>query len=98
MERDEALRVLSEHREELRRFGVRRLAVFGSVARDEAGPRSDVDVLVEFDPEAHVGLFEFVRLKDYLEEVLGREVDLGTFRSLKRRMRERVLGEAVDVS
>lgn len=96
MKRDEALRILSEHREELKEFGVRRLAIFGSVARNEAGPESDVDVLVEFD-DRPIGLFELVDLQHYLEELLGCEVDVGTFRSLKRRLRERVLEEAVDV-
>ncbi len=96
MRRDEALRILAEHREELEEFGVKRLAIFGSVARDEAGPESDVDLLVEFD-DRPVGLFEFVDLQHYLEELLGCKVDLGTFRSLKQRARERVLEEAVDV-
>jgi predicted nucleotidyltransferase len=96
MKRDEVLRLLSEHREELNEFGVKRLAIFGSVARDEAGPESDVDLLVEFDGRP-VGLFEVVDLQHYLEDLLGCKVDLGTFRSLKQRLRERVLDEAVDV-
>lgn len=98
MMRIEALEILARHGEEIRELGVRRMAVFGSVVRDEAGPESDVDVLVEFEPEAHVGLFEFLSLKDHLEKVLGVPVDLGTFRSLKRGMKDRVLSEAVDVS
>lgn len=95
MKRREALRILSENREEIGRFGVAGLAIFGSVARDEAGPESDVDVLVELDPEARVGLFEFVRLKMRLEELLGCPVDLVTSDSLKERLRDKVLEEAV---
>ena len=57
MRRDEALRLLAAHREEIARFGVKSLAIFGSVARDEAGPDSDVDVLVEFS--VPVGLSHF---------------------------------------
>ena len=96
MRRDEVLKVLAEHREELEELGVKRLAIFGSVARDEARPESDVDLLVEFD-DRPIGLFEFVDLQHHLEELLGCKVDLGTFRSLKQRPRERVLEEAVDV-
>lgn len=96
MRRDEALRILAEHREEIEAFGVSRVAVFGSVARDEAGPESDVDVLVEFDRP--VGLFEFVELKNRLEELLGRSVDLFTEGGLKRQLRDKILKEAIPTS
>jgi|Deesub1362A_J573_1020465.scaffolds.fasta_scaffold01979_11 hypothetical protein len=53
MDRDEVLKILREHKDELRRrFGVKTLVIFGSVARGEAEPGSDVDILAEFDPEA----------------------------------------------
>ena len=95
MRRDEVLQVLSENREEIRAFEIERLALFGSVARDEARPGSDVDLLVKFRPEAQVGFFELVRLKARLEELLGARVDLVTEDALKRQLRERVLGEAI---
>ncbi len=60
---------LAERSRELRELGVRSLAVFGSVARAEATARSDVDLPVEF--ARPIGLFEFVHVKDYLEQVLG---------------------------
>ena len=94
MKRDEALQILSEHREDLKEFGVKRLAVFGSVARDEAGPESDVDVLVEFD-DRPVGLLTFLRLKRYLEDILDHSVDLVTPDALKRPLRDQILKEAV---
>lgn len=93
MRRDAALALLSRDREALRRFGVRSLALFGSVARDEAGERSDVDLLVEF--EEPVGLFEFLALKEHLECVLGCPVDLVTPAALRPHMREHVLFEAI---
>ena len=96
MGRNETLAILGAHREELRRRGVRSLAVFGSVARDEARPDSDVDVLVEV--ERPMGLIGFITLQAYLEEILGREVDLGTPESLKPAIRDRVLREAVRVA
>lgn len=94
MRRDEALEILRAHREELRsRFGVSSLSLFGSVARDEAGPESDVDLLVEF--ERRTDLFEFVRLQIFLEELLGRRADVVTPDALRRQLRDRILGEAI---
>jgi uncharacterized protein len=70
--------------------------VFGSVARDAATSTSDVDLLVEFDrPVGYFGLFA---LQDYLENLLGCSVDLGTPESLRPAIRERVLGEAIHVT
>jgi len=94
--RDMVLNALKQHKDELqRRFGVKSLAVFGSVACGEAGPDSDVDILVEFDPNAHVGLFKMVELKEFLEGVLGCPVDIVTLDGLRPWMRERVKRETV---
>lgn len=93
MRRDEALRILAEHREEIARYGVKSLALFGSVARDEARPDSDVDVLVEF--EKPVGFFKFYDLQQYLESILGRRVDLVTRDGLHPRLKDRILGEVI---
>jgi predicted nucleotidyltransferase len=91
----EALRRLERHREKLRTFSVRHIAVFGSTARDQATLHSDVDVLVEFDPGARVGLFTFVRLLDFLSDVMGTRIDLATPGALRPEMREQILEEAV---
>jgi len=93
MHREEVLKRLREHRAEVERLGVSRLALFGSVARDEAREDSDIDVLVEFSKP--VGLFEFLRLDFYLEELLGSHVDLVTPDALKAKLRERILHEAI---
>jgi len=93
MRRDEILGVLSEHRKEPEQYGVKSLALFGSTARDEARVDSDVDILVEF--AVPVGLFQFVDLKAYLEEMLGCPVDLVTPDAIKDKMREQILKEAV---
>lgn len=97
MHREQVIRVLSKRRTELaQKYGVKSLALFGSVSRDEASPVSDVDLLVEFDrPVGYFGLFA---LQDYLESLLGCKVDLGTPNSLKPRIRARVLGECVRVA
>lgn len=79
-----------------RRYHVRRLALFGSVLREDFAPSSDVDVLVEFEPGHTPGL-RFFRLQEDLASVLGRPVDLLTRNSLSPYMRERVLAQAEDV-
>ena len=97
MQRDDVLKILADHRQEVRQhFGVTSLRLFGSVARDEATETSDVDVLVTF--VRPVGLFGLCALKDYLEQLLGCTVDVGTLDSLQPRIRARVLAESIDVS
>ena len=76
------------------RNGIRRLALFGSVLRDDFRPDSDVDVLVEFEPEQRVGLVRFARLQNELSDLLGRQVDLKTPQSLSRYFRQEVLDSA----
>ncbi len=74
-----------------RRHRIRKLAFFGSVLREDFGPKSDVDVLVEFDP-GHVPGFAFIRIQDELASILaGRQVDLVTFKGINRRVEDRVL-------
>lgn len=97
MKRSQVLQILLQQRKELtERYHVASLFLFGSVARDEASPDSDIDILVEFSQP--VGLFHFIELKQRLEELLGCEVDLGTPRSLKPYLKEQILKEAVRVT
>jgi predicted nucleotidyltransferase len=91
--RDEVVEKLKVHREELKTFGVKSIWVFGSVARGDAQPGSDVDLLVDLDDE--VSLFGFIRLRRRLRELLGVRVDLTTEDALRDSMRETVLAEAV---
>lgn len=77
-----------------RRNQIRRLSLFGSVLREDFGPDSDVDVLVEFEPEARVGFFALVRMEMELSELLGHKVDLNTPGFLSRYFRDQVLEEA----
>ena len=76
------------------RYNVRELSVFGSAARGEAGPDSDIDLLVDFAPDAKIGLWEFGRMERELQSVLGRKVDLVSKRGLKSRVRRSVLQDA----
>lgn len=93
MRRDDALRILAEHRGELSGFSVASLSIFGSVARDEADANSDVDVLVEFSKP--VGLFQFAELQQILEVMFGCRVDLVSRNALIPQLRDRILAEAI---
>jgi len=95
MDRESVLMILSQHRRVLRDYGVKDIRLFGSVARGEAGPGSDVDLIVEFEPSAHIGMFEFSRLRHELSQLLGCNVDLATPNALHKTMREDILREAI---
>ncbi len=97
MNRKDILLILRTERQNfVDRYNIAWLAIFGSVARDEARPESDVDLIVEF--EHPVGLLQFIELQQHLERILGCKVDLGTKRSLKSRIKDQVLREAIRVA
>ena len=96
MNRDEALSRLRALKPRFADMNIRRLALFGSTARDEAGPDSDVDILIEFAARP-VGLFEFARRQRELGEYLGGAVDLVSFDALVKPRHKHILDEAVDV-
>jgi len=77
-----------------RRHRIRRLSVFGSAGRNEFRPDSDIDLLVEFDAHAPVGLVEYARTRQELQDLLGREIDLVTERSLRPELRDSILATA----
>ena len=94
--RDEAIRRLQTVEPEIRRLGVRRLALFGSVLRNEARPDSDIDVLVEFTP-AEKTFDRFMALADLLEDTLEHPVEVVTTESLSPFIGPHILAEARDV-
>ena len=81
-----------------KRNQILRLALFGSVLRDDFAPDSDVDALVEFEPDARVGYFALGRMETELGDILGRKTDMQTFRGIERSpnwlLREEILGSA----
>lgn len=77
------------------KYQVEKLGIFGSVARDENTAESDIDILVEF--KNPVGFFHFIRLENYLSQILGRKVDLISKKALKAAIKEDVLKELVYV-
>jgi uncharacterized protein len=88
----EILDVLALHREELRRLGVRRLGLFGSAARGEATEASDLDFLVELDRKTFDA---YMDVKELLERLFGRRVDLVVAEAVKPQLKPRILQETV---
>jgi uncharacterized protein len=96
-ERERVLQVLRRHERELRARGLTRLALFGSTARGDLGPQSDVDLLIEVDSASLFGLFAFLDLKNDLSGLLDRRVDLAFADAMRPRLRDAVLRDAVEV-
>jgi len=97
----EALQILKAHEPELRRRGVTHAAVFGSVARGEASKASDVDILIDLDPEQRLDLFDYVNIKLQIAALFGVDsldgpVDVVNRKMLKPLVRQQVISEAVD--
>ena len=97
MQREQVLKLLEAKQEMLHtEYGVQSLSLFGSVARNEARTESDIDLLVEFNRPT--GYFGLLRLQEYLQELLGNAVDLGTPNSLRPALRARIQKDVVRVA
>jgi predicted nucleotidyltransferase len=95
MNKEQVLTILKKKGNVLRAFHVKALYLFGSIVRGDEKQTSDIDLLVEFEHEAHIGLFEFSRLQRTLSEMLGCRVDLATSEALHKEMKKQILEEAV---
>jgi predicted nucleotidyltransferase len=95
MNKNQIITLLGQQKQNLKEHHVKALFLFGSVARGEDGPQSDVDILVEFEKDARVGLFELVKLQRTLSNIIGRPVDLSTPESLHKLLKDRILQEAI---
>lgn len=93
-EKDKILQTLTRHRDTIRAFGASRLGLFGSQARGDASEASDLDFLVEFKPGAK-SFDSYMDLKEFLEDLFNRRVDLVISEVLKPRLREGILRETV---
>jgi len=92
----QVLETLHRHEAELRRRGVSHAAVFGSVARGEARADSDIDVLVDLDPQRPMGVFEYARLKLDIGDMLGGAVDVVNRKTLRPLLKDAILRDAVN--
>ena len=95
MDRELAIAVLRAHEEELRRRGVRRAALFGSVARGSATAASDIDILIELDPDAPIDLFAYAGIKNYISGLFSEPVDVVDRDALKPYLRSPATTDAV---
>ena len=96
MQKSNVIQILTQHKAKLsQQFGVSRLALFGSTARDEASDKSDVDILVSFDGVASSQRYFGVQF--YLEDLFGCSIDLVTEKALRAELRPYIEREAIDV-
>src|SRR6266852_2750703 len=95
MTRQEAITILRQHADTLRARGVRHAALFGSVARGDNRPDSDIDILVEFDPAARVTIFGYVAIKEYIAGLFDQPVDVINREGLKPHLRQASLQDAI---
>jgi uncharacterized protein len=96
-ERERILAHLRSQAPHLRARGIRRLSLFGSIARAAAGARSDVDLLIEVDPASHFSLFDLVDLQDDLHRLLGRPAHFAFASKLRPWLRRELLAEAIPI-
>ena len=95
MNREQVIATLRAHEADLRTRGVLHAALFGSVARDEGNPDSDIDILIEIEPQAPVGLFEYVGITQYLADLFPNRVDVANRSCLKALVRPSAERDAV---
>jgi len=88
--------VLKEHKAELKeKYGVKEIGIFGSYVSGEYKEKSDIDILVEFEEDAKIGLLKFVNLENYLSDLIGVKVDLVEKSALKPRIGKNILREVI---
>ncbi len=88
--------ILKEHKAELKeKYGVKEIGIFGSYVRGEYKEKSDLDILVEFEEDAKIGLLKFVNLENYLSDLIGVKVDLVEKSALKPRIGKNILREVI---
>ena len=96
MDSRQIIETLRQHEDELHRQGVAHIALFGSAARGDARPDSDIDILIDLDPDARLSVFDYVGLKDYIAGLFEADVDVVNREGLKPYLKPAVLAEIVD--
>ena len=95
MDRQAIIARLRENEAALRAHGVAHAALFGSRARGDARPDSDTDIVIEIDPEAPVGIYEYVRIKEYIANLFDGKVDVVDREGLKPYVRPAATSDAI---
>jgi predicted nucleotidyltransferase len=96
MNKQAALAILQRNAEALRARGVRHAALFGSTARGDAGPQSDIDVMIDLDPDVRLDVFAYVGLKRFIEELFDHPVDVVDRNALKPYVRGPAIADAIN--
>ncbi|WP_298692352.1 nucleotidyltransferase family protein [uncultured Sphingomonas sp.] len=97
MQTEAAISRLRAHEQELRGLGIARLSLFGSAARGEAGPDSDIDLAVSFDAAAGIGMFKLYAIEERLREIVGGRIDLVSEPARRRRFQDQIDRDRVRV-
>jgi uncharacterized protein len=97
MSRDEALAKLHDYARDVRAMGATSLYLYGSTARAEASPESDLDIYIDYDPASRFNAFDLIGIKQFLERQLGSSVDLTTRDGLHPRLREGITTSAIRI-
>lgn len=95
MDRNEIIIVLREHEDELHRKGVAHAGLFGSRARGDVRPESDIDILIDLEPDARLSVFDYVGLKEYIADLFEGPVDVVSRKGLKPYLRPAVLDDLI---
>ncbi len=95
MNSSEALEILRRSEPALQSRGVRHAALFGSVAQGSNSPESDIDIMIEIDPDAHMTVFDYVDLKDYIASLFDEPVDIVNREALKSHVRPTATADAI---
>ena len=95
MNADDALSILRRHESALRERGVRRAALFGSIARGDNCPDSDIDIMIEIDPEARITVYDYAGLKEYIAGLFEGPVDVVSREALKPYVRPTATAHAI---
>ena len=96
MDKDTVIEILRRHRSELEGLGVRHAALFGSVARGEAGPHSDIDIAIDLDMSRQPTVYDYVGMQQFITELFDGPVDVVDREALKPRVRERVTVDLIN--
>jgi len=96
MDKDAVIAVLRAHRAELEQLGVKHAALFGSVARGEAGPQSDIDIAIDLDRSRHPTVYDYVGMKQFIGTLFEGPVDVVDREALKPQLRETVAADLIN--